>query len=139
MRGAASWGSAPIRSVQIKPALVLPQRTLRGDGRTAHTADELALTNYTGRYDRHKVGWCDRRCDLCDTGQVQDEMHVLMECASTEHLRIRHMQVVLDSNWDVSKLMQLDSTEQVAEFVADCVREVDRWYDTDNIGDGEQP
>jgi len=37
----------------------------------------------TGRYERPRVAWSDRKCDRCDMGRVQDELHVLMECPAT--------------------------------------------------------
>jgi hypothetical protein len=36
----------------------------------------------------------------------------------------------LNADWKVRNLWDLDSTWEVAVFVADCVRAVDRWYET---------
>jgi len=48
------------------------------------------------------------------------------------------MGIVQASDWDVKRLFSLQDTERVAEFVSDCMRQVDNWYYNEG-DDGRRP
>ena len=47
----------------------------------------------TGRYDHSGIERQERLCELCTSGQVEDEYHFLFECSCYRQLRLQYIPV----------------------------------------------
>ena len=98
----------------------LPCDVIRNMARFRVSAHNLNVE--TGRYNGMR--WDNRVCELCASGQVQDEQHVLFECTSTAHLKDKHRSVMVRAEGELKTLMDLDHNK-VARLVSDCVDLID--------------
>jgi hypothetical protein len=98
----------------------LPHTVIRNMARFRLSSHNLNVE--TGRYNG--VRWDNRVCELCGSGQVQDEQHVVFECPGTSRLRDKHGSVMDRAGGELRTLMDLDHSS-VARLVSDCVDLID--------------
>ena len=48
-----------------------------------------------GRWMKPKVVYEERKCSLCNSGDLEDEYHVSMICSFFEHVRIKYIKLCI--------------------------------------------
>ena len=79
----------------------------------------------------------ERTCELCGTNIVQDEQHVLLECASPrlKALREKHNSIVFDCEGDLKDLMREERVQDLSWFIHECMRVIDAEYHDNEMVD----
>ena len=85
----------------------LPDDVMRSVARMRTSPHRLAVE--TGRWNG--VQWRERCCTLCESGCVQDEKHVLLECSALQGARNSYTELVDNVDMDMNKLMQSKSVD----------------------------
>ena len=123
---------------------VLPKDVVRDMARFRTSSHRLSIE--TGRWQRPvPIPVSDRVCGLCKSGAVQDEEHILLDCAALSGIRSRYAGLVDACEGDMHKLMSSECTRDLSWFVHECMRLIDAEYcDTRDYidvteADGEQP
>jgi hypothetical protein len=141
---AVSWEEErkPLLPAYLNSAL--PKEVLRNMSRFRTSSHCLGIE--TGRWHRPvPILVSNRVCGLCNSGAVQDEKHVLMECTALSGIRNRYADLMGACDGDMNKLMNSERTKDLSWLVHECMKVIDAEYDDirDYIdlaeGDGEQP
>jgi hypothetical protein len=85
----------------------------------------------TGRWRRPiPTPLSERTCDLCGHDIIQDELHVVLECADPRlrALRDTYKYIVEDCDGDLNDLMQEERTKDLSWFIHECMRVIDAVY-----------
>ena len=96
----------------------------------------------TGRWRKPlPASLSERTCDLCDSNCVQDEQHVLLECASARlhALRDKYSSIVNESGGDMKDLMLEERTKDLSSFIHECMCVIDaEYHDNEMLDDIEE-
>ena len=89
----------------------------------------------TGRWNNPKIPYMDRKCDLCDSGIIQDEKHVIFECTDPTLANIRtHYSSIINqasnSGNPVSHLMNSEYDHQTPHMIHDIIKRIDKHFFT---------
>ena len=77
-----------------------------------HALTKLRVSSHklrieTGRYGRNRIERHERLCELCTSGQVEDEYHFLFECSCYRQLRLQYIPVFFTTRPNMYKLTLL--------------------------------
>ena len=61
----------------------------------------------TGRHGQNRIDRPERICQVCDTGDLEDEYHFVLVCAAYNELRVKYMNIHFRRNPSVFKFLQL--------------------------------
>ena len=117
---AVPWGGEGRPQLPWYLSEKLPDDVMRNVARVRTSSHRLAVE--TGRWNN--TPWRERWCTLCETGCIQDEKHVLLECSALEGVRNRYTELVENCGMDMKKLMQSKSAE-ACWLVHHCLRVTD--------------
>lgn len=141
----SEWMALPWDDGDVKPALpayliyAMPRKVVTSMARFRTSSHQLGVE--TGRWQN--IARQDRRCNLCDSNAVQDEMHVLMECPALDDLRELVSDRLAVRGADMHELMLSKDVDCLARFVHECMKCVDAYGVEPEVDvilvDGEQP
>ena len=61
----------------------------------------------TGRHGQNRIDRPERICQVCDTGDLEDEYHFVLVCAAYNELRVKYINIHFRCNPSVFKFLQL--------------------------------
>ena len=61
----------------------------------------------TGRHGQNRIDRSERICQVCDTGDLEDEYHFVLACAAYNELRVKYINMHFRHNPSVFKFLQL--------------------------------
>ena len=110
--------AAPLRVGSYRMASYLKEVTSRA--RLRHLAQlrtgSHQLRVETGRWERPAVAREERICRRCQSGEVDDEHHMVFDCPALEEVRVQHIGLFAGSA-DLRSFLEQESS-QVAAFVS---------------------
>lgn len=126
------WMAVPWEEERKPPmpaylSCALPKEVLRDMARFRTSSHHLCIE--TGRWQRPiPIPVSERACGLCNSGAVQDEKHVLMECLAVAGIRSRYTNLMEACDGDMNKLLNSECSKDLSWFVHECMRMIDAEY-----------
>ena len=72
--------------------------------------------------DRHfNLPRASRVCNLCNTGAIGDERHMLLECAALADLRLQFSSLLLSCSSVMSRLLLGKDQHEVCRYIIACL------------------
>ena len=76
-----------------------------------HALTKLRVSSHklrieAGRYSRNRIERHERLCELCTSGQVEDEYHFLFECSCYSQLRFQYIPVFFTTRPNIENLFR---------------------------------
>ena len=115
------WFCKPIWACSLAPPVAVPLSAKTVCSFIRFRSGCSGLPVDTGRWAEPRVPRSQRVCQLCHSGQVCDEKHVVFECSMLAGLRDKYRRLFGVNTQTMLQFMWQKDIAGVASFVSDCL------------------